>query len=81
MTQAFREIARRIQGSSQDPAAVATLHDLIEALDGPNGAFDLMRLYQLNFQDFELAMELITDWRFRRITRPGTGLREQLAHA
>lgn len=81
MTQTFRQLAQRIQRTPHDSAANATLHDLIAALDGADGTFDMTRLFQLNFQDFELAMELITDWRFRRNTRPGARLHDLLAHA
>lgn len=81
MAQTFRQLAQRIQRTPQNSAASTTLRDLIAALDGEEGNFDLMRLYQLNFQDFELAMELITDWRFRRNTRPGARLHELLEHA
>jgi hypothetical protein len=81
MAATFRQIAQRMQGKLHDPAATTTLHELIAALDGDNKHFDLRSLYELNLQDFELAMTLITDWRFRRYTQHRSSLRDLLAHA
>lgn len=81
MAQTVRQLAQRMHGTLHDPAATSTLQDLIAALDGENAAFDLRRLYDLNLQDFELAMTLVTDWRFRRYTQQRTSLRDLLAHA
>lgn len=81
MAKTFRQIAQRIHGAIHDPEATNTLQDLVGALDGDNNAFDLRRLYELNLQDFEFAMTLITDWRFRRYTHQRASLRDLLEHA
>lgn len=79
MATAIHKFARRIQSPIDDPAATAILTDLAAAIDSPNTRIELARLYDLNFQDFELALALIADWRFRRYTHGGSGLRELIA--
>lgn len=81
MATAIRKFARRIKSVIDDPHATATLQDLATTLDSQHAQIDLARLYDLNLQDFELAMELIVDWRFRRYTHQGSRLRELIAVA
>lgn len=60
--------------SAREGVAKDTLWALVDALD-QGREFDLTRLYQLNYPEFETAMALIVDWRFRRHTQPVGGLR------
>jgi hypothetical protein len=58
---ALQKVIRKIhEHSNQDSAAA--LKALVESLD-KGAQFDLGRLYQLNYKDFELALELIKHWR------------------
>lgn len=38
--------------------------------------FDLAELYELNYEDFELALEIIKDWRLDRYTKTKDRLKE-----
>lgn len=57
----LQKVIRKIRMHS-DQNSAAALTALIESLD-QRAQFDLQRLYQLSYKDFELALELIKDWR------------------
>ncbi|MCC7549133.1 MAG: hypothetical protein IT532_15335 [Burkholderiales bacterium] len=58
---ALHAALRKIHDHPGLPASL-TLQSLIESLD-MGGPFDLSRLYQLNYSEFELALELMKQWR------------------
>lgn len=58
---ALSEAIKKIQAHPDQPTS-STLSNLIRALDA-NESFDLQRLYQLNYGDFSLAMEILRQWR------------------
>jgi hypothetical protein len=58
---ALQKVIRKIHGHPDQDSAAA-LKALVESLD-QGAQFDLRRLYQLNYKDFELALELIKHWR------------------
>lgn len=58
---ALREALDRIH-SSPTHSASSTLRELIKSLD-VGEQFDLNKLYQLNYADFALAMNVLKQWR------------------
>ena len=60
-------------GTSQNHEDNAVLRRLIEALDRGED-FPIHELYDLNFCHFQLAMELLRDWRLARHRRQGGAL-------
>ncbi len=58
---ALQEAIKKIQTYPQDPTS-GTLNDLIRSLDSGEH-FDLSKLYQLNYSDFSLAMNILKQWR------------------
>ena len=58
---ALREAIKKIHAAPEH-ATSRTLSDLIRSLDS-GGQFDLDRLYQLNYSDFSLAMNILKQWR------------------
>jgi len=58
---ALNEAIKKIHAQPQD-ATSSTLSDLIKSLDSGE-AFDLNKLYQLNYSDFSLAMNILKQWR------------------
>lgn len=64
MANAVKTIAKFIQ-KNPDDAATLVLRELCAALDSP-GSFELGRLYELDKKPFELAMDLLEEWRFDR---------------
>jgi hypothetical protein len=58
---ALHQAIKKIHAQPQHPTS-STLADLIGALDSSQ-QFDLNRLYQLNYADFSLAMDILKQWR------------------
>lgn len=64
MANAVKSVARYVRKNKDEESAVV-LRDLCEALE--NGqAFELSRLYEVKPKAFELAMNLLSDWRLDR---------------
>lgn len=61
---ALKKARQLIQKKPLDPSA-RTLSTLITALESDT-AFDLGSLYQLPYDDFQLALALLADWRLDR---------------
>ena len=61
---ALKKARKQIENQPQAPASVA-LSSLVVALESET-PFDLKSLYQLDFDDFELAMDLLKEWRLDR---------------
>ncbi|OYY92615.1 MAG: hypothetical protein B7Y41_15120 [Hydrogenophilales bacterium 28-61-23] len=64
MANAVKNIAKFIRKNPENEAASA-LQDLCIALES-SATFDLSCLYDLEKKPFELAIELIEEWRFDR---------------
>jgi hypothetical protein len=58
---ALHEAIKKIHAQPEDPTS-STLSDLIKSLDSGEH-FDLNKLYQLNYSDFSLAMNMLKQWR------------------
>ena len=64
MANAVKSVAKYVRKSKDDESAVM-LRDLCEALE--NGVpFELARLYDATPKAFELAIDLLSDWRLDR---------------
>ena len=55
--------------TSPQPASAALFNDLLDCLEA-GASFELERLYELNYSDFELALGLLRDWRLARFQLP-----------
>lgn len=64
MANAVKTIAKFI-GNNPESENTPTLHDLCIALES-SGSFDLGRIYQLDKKAFEMAINLLEEWRFDR---------------
>lgn len=64
MANAVKNIAKFIRKNAESEAA-PVLRELCAALEA-SGQFDLGRLYQLDTKAFELALDLLEEWRFDR---------------
>jgi hypothetical protein len=64
MANAVKSIAKFIQKNPED-VATPILKELCAVLD-TSGAFELGRLYDLDKKPFELAIDLLEEWRFDR---------------
>lgn len=64
MSNAVKNIAKYIRKNPDDKAS-SDLKDLCMALES-SGSFNLDCLYQLNKKPFELAIDLLEEWRFDR---------------
>jgi hypothetical protein len=58
---ALAEAIRKIHALPNDPIS-STLCKLLTSLDAGED-FDLARLYELNYADFDLAMRILQQWR------------------
>ena len=58
---ALHEAIKKIHAQPQDPTS-STFSDLLKSLDSGE-QFDLNKLYQLNYSDFSLAMNILKQWR------------------
>ena len=57
--------ARRLIETQPEAAASVVLSRLVVALESET-AFDLAALYQLDYKSFELALEVLAEWRLDR---------------
>ena len=57
--------ARKLIQSNPESEGAKVLSELVIALES-NQAFPLSRLYTLNFSQFELALEILSEWRLDR---------------
>jgi hypothetical protein len=64
MANAIKEIAKFIKRNPESPEATV-LWEMCKALESKSG-FELHRLFDLKLRSFELAMELLNDWRLDR---------------
>lgn len=62
---AIKQARRFIEESPQDRNA-RTLADLVLALEDNERSFDLASLYMLDLKYFDLALEILRDWRLDR---------------
>lgn len=79
MATTMERLALRLHDEEQDAHGTRILDRLIAALDGAEPTFDMNEIYQLNGPDFDLALVLLRDWRFRRHIHADIGLRATLA--
>ena len=61
---ALKQARKLIEKKPESPAAL-TLSALVVALESET-PFALQRLYQLDYDDFELAMDVLKEWRLDR---------------
>lgn len=81
MTTIMEQVASRLGSAAAEDSSTQVFRELVRALDQGAAAFDIQDLYALNADDFELALALIADWRFRRhLHAAGGGLQHALAH-
>lgn len=73
MMKAVKKIAKRLTDSTIDQESAAIFKDLIQALHEKR-EFQLTRFYNLNYEDFDLALSLLIDWRLQRFTMAEGGL-------
>ncbi len=64
MTNAVREVARFIKRSPETNDSMV-LWEMCKALESKS-VFELHRLFELNLKSFEMAMELLDEWRIDR---------------
>lgn len=75
-----KKIAKRLNDPTLDPESAAIFGELVNALDG-RGQFDISRLFKLNYDDFELTLKLLVDWRLHQFAKPAGGLKQVLDEA
>jgi len=80
MMKAIKKIARRLKDTTLDQESVVVFKDLIQALQDQR-EFQLTRLYNLNYGDFELALSLLIEWRLQRFAMTEGGLMGLLQEA
>lgn len=78
MTTIMEQVASRLVSPRHSEHTTAVFRTLIAALDNPAENFDFRQLYVLDAQDFELAIALISDWRFRRHLYANAGFQTAL---
>ena len=66
--------------TTASPAAARELTRLVKALDHEE-EFHLSNLYEIDLEAFELAVEVLRDWRIDRYYARGTPIIERLSHA
>ena len=77
---ATKKIAKRLQDPNIDPESTAIFGELVNALDG-RGPFDISHLFKLNYDDFELTLKLLVEWRLHQFAKPAGGLKQVLDEA
>ena len=73
MMKAVKKIARRLTDSTIDQESAIIFKDLIQALHEKR-EFQLTRFYNLNYEDFDLALSLLIEWRLQRFAMAEGGL-------
>lgn len=74
---ATKKIAKRLKDSSLDLESKKILGELVNALD-EREKIDIVRIFKLNYNDFELAIGLLVDWRLHQYSKPPGGLRQAI---
>ncbi|MDP1682492.1 MAG: hypothetical protein Q8L39_12055 [Burkholderiales bacterium] len=77
---AVQKIAKRLKDSTINPESAIIFRDLIQALHAQR-EFQLTRFYNLNYEDFDLALSLLIEWRLQRFTMAKGGLMGLLQEA
>ena len=62
----IKSLRKKILQSPEDPQLVA-LSNLIVSLEGDT-AYDIKNLYDLDYRNFDYAIEIIKEWRLNRYT-------------
>lgn len=70
----LKQLEQRLIDKPEDPAN-AVFKDLVQALC-EKGPLDLAPIYDLPYEDFGLAMEIMKRWRLDRYTKTKDRLRE-----
>ena len=74
---ATKIIAKRLKDPNIDPNSKEILGELINALDGRD-KLDIAHLFKLEYNDFELSLRLLGDWRLQQYRIPAGGLRQAI---
>ena len=74
---ATKIIAKRLKDPNIDLQSKEIFGELINALDGRD-KLDITRLFNLNYNDFELALRLLVDWRLQQYRKPVGGLKQAI---
>jgi len=74
---ATKIIAKRLKDPNIDLQSREIFGELINALDGRD-KLDITRLFNLNYNDFELALRLLVDWRLQQYRKPVGGLKQAI---
>lgn len=74
---AIKKIAKRLKESSTDPQSKEIFCELVNALD-ERDKLDIARIFKLNYSDFELALQLLVDWRLHQYNKPVGGLKQEI---
>lgn len=72
----LKKIEKRLLKNPDDTAS-QVFKELIKALYNKEN-FDLAALYELDYEDFELSLEVLKDWRLDRFTKTKERLKELL---
>ena len=74
---ATKKIAKRLKDPNIDPESKQILGELVNALD-EREKIDIVRIFKLNYNDFELAIGLLVDWRLQQYRKPAGGLKQAI---
>lgn len=74
---ATKIIAKRLKDPNIDPKSKEIFGELINALDGRD-KLDITRLFKLDYNDFELSLRLLVDWRLQQYRKPVGGLKQAI---
>lgn len=72
----LKKIEKRLLKAQDEPASLV-FRDLIRALHQKEN-FNLAAIYDLDYDDFELALAVLKDWRLDRFTKTKERLKEHL---
>lgn len=70
----LKKIEKRLLKNPDDTAS-QVFKELIRALYNKEN-FDLAALYELDYEDFELSLEVLKDWRLDRFTKTKERLKD-----
>ncbi len=70
----LKKVEKRLL-KTPDETASQVFKDLIKALY-QNDPFNLAQIYELDYEDFELALAVLKDWRLDRFTKTKERLKE-----
>ena len=74
---AAKKIAKHLKNPDADPQSKEIFCELINALD-EREKLEISRLFKLNYNDFELALQLLVDWRLHQYSKPPGGLKQEI---